>query len=128
MNSLSCKEDRRFLKGETKFMAVMKYLTQKYDRPSELVSHVLATGANLPAAQDDTMMKNNILTVLGIKRDLQKYKMVQRIDSYYISSVRVLVLTTAEMKRYVREKNLFDETNKIKVTLIAVLGHRTLVG
>ena len=47
MNSLSCKEDRKFLRGETKFTAVMTYLKQKYDRPSELVSHVLAVGANL---------------------------------------------------------------------------------
>ena len=53
-------------------------------------------------------MKQNILVLLTIERDLKKFGCVAKIDSFFISQIRLRVLTTGEQKRYLRKKAQHD--------------------
>ena len=114
-NSLEDREDRNHLRGCTNFRNMMKYLEQRYNRPSELISSILGKGTNMTRPEnDDKQMKANILTVLTIYQDLSDYNMKNKIDSYYINQVIPRVLTRSELQRYTREKMLYDNRNKRK--------------
>ena len=59
---------------------IMKYLTDRYNRPDKLVACVLAKGTSLPTAgNDDSVMKQNILVLLTIERDLKNSAVLQRL-------------------------------------------------
>ena len=107
--SLTSKEDKEHLKGVMSMSVIMKYLTDRYNRPDELVACVLSKGTSLPiAGHDDSVMKQNILVLLTIERDLKKFGCVAKIDSFFISQIRLRVLTDGEHKRYLREKAQYD--------------------
>ena len=94
---------------------IMKYLTDRYNRPDELVACVLSKGTSLTiAGHDDSVMKQNILVLLTIERDLKKFCCVAKIDSFFISQIRLIVLTDGEHKRYLREKAQYDLNHEWK--------------
>ena len=125
--SLTSKEDKEHLKGVMSMSVIMKYLTDRYNRPDELVACVLAKGTSLPTAgNDDSVMKQNILVLLTIERDLKKIGCIAKIDSFFISQIRVRVLTDGEHKRYLREKAQHDLDHERKSRRAARIqtGHR----
>ena len=70
-------------------------LAQMSDRAEcgKIVQSILAKGASLPWAENDTIvMKRNILQMQTIERQLKKLSIVSKIDSYYLSQVRVRVM------------------------------------
>ena len=114
-NSLSNQEDRKHLAGLTSFSEIMKYLRQKYHKPAEVASSILARGHRLTHAGDNLQKsKSNMLILLEVRRDLSKFGMKSRIDIFYINTVAPKVFTNTEYQRYVREEeameNEFQET------------------
>ena len=48
-------------------------------------------------------MIHNILKFLSIHRDLVRYEAAAKIDTYFVNSIRHIILTEPELKRYLRE-------------------------
>ena len=100
--SLESEEDRLHLKGVTSFSEVMVHLEERYFRPNELVSATLARGTNSEfAGDDDSIMKANILAYQRIARELKKLAMSHRIDTFYISSIK---LRRRSLQRRLKER------------------------
>ena len=75
----------------------MKYLLQKYHKPAEVASCILACGYRLAPAGDNLQKsKANMLTLLEVRRDLAKFGMKSRIDIFYINTVAPNVFTNTE--------------------------------
>ena len=69
--SLSVNEDKQHLKGLTSLSECNKYLIQKYNRPYEIISSILAKGTRMQApGNDNKISKYNCLTMLEIRRYL----------------------------------------------------------
>ena len=64
------------------------------------------------AGNDDSVMKSNILVLQTIERELRKFNCVNKIDSFFISQVRIRALTDMEHKRYLREKSKYDQSHE----------------
>ena len=83
MDSLVIPEDRKFLMGVTSFAQQIRFLKSKYHRPREMCSSILARGTSMAKAGDSKKVsKENILTVLGVKRDLTKLGYISRLDTF----------------------------------------------
>ena len=54
----------------------------------------MARGTNMKKpGPDKKVMKSNILTMLGIKRDLSKLGFISKLDSFYINLTAVRIFT-----------------------------------
>ena len=82
---------------------ILNYLNSKYNRPSEVCESHLAIIKRLPAACNDKDMIHNILKFLSIHHDLVGYEEAAKIDTYFVNSVRHIILTEPKLKRYLRE-------------------------
>ena len=78
---------------------ILNYLNSKYNRPSEVCEAQLAIIKRLPPARSDKEMISNILKFLSVHRDLVCYKAGAKIDTYFVNSVRHIILSEAELKR-----------------------------
>ena len=79
---------KQHLKGLTSLSECNKYLIQKYNRPYEIISSILAKGTRMHIpGSDNKISKANCLTMLEIRRDLRKYNSEAKIDSFYLSNV-----------------------------------------
>ena len=86
--SFSVNEDKQYLKGLTSLSECNKYLIQKYNRPYEIISSILAKGTRMQApGNDNKISKYNCLTMLEIRRDLWKYNSEAKTDSFYLTNV-----------------------------------------
>ena len=102
-DSLKVAEDKEYLRGVNSSVEILNYLNSKYNRPSEVCESQLAIIKRLPAARNDKDMIHNILKFLSIHRDLVRYEAAAKIDTYFVNSVRHIILTEPELKRYLRE-------------------------
>ena len=101
-DSLKVAEDKEYLRGVNSSVEILNYLNGKYNRPSEVCESQLAIIKRLPAARNKDMI-HNILKFLSIHRDLVRYEAAAKIDTYFVNSVRHIILTEPELKRYLRE-------------------------
>ena len=49
-------------------------------------------------------MISNILKFQSIHRDMARYEAAAKVDTYFVNSVRHIILTEVELKRYLREQ------------------------
>ena len=107
-DSLSNPEDKRFLLSVTQFSQHIRYLKSKYHRPRVVTATILARGTAMkkPGA-DRKIQKKNILTMLGIKRDLSKLGFISKLDSFYINLTAVRIFTDSEYEHFLRESHKF---------------------
>ena len=106
---MSIQEDR----GINSFNEIMKYLRQKYHKPAEVASCILARGHRLAPAGDNLQKsKANMLTLLEVRRDLSKFGMKSRIDIFYINTVAPKVFTNTEYQRYILEEEAMESDLK----------------
>ena len=75
-------------------------------------------------------MKSNILTMLGIKRDLSKLGFISKLDSFYINLTAVRIFTDSEYELFLRESHKFfsQAATKVKIkkeALAKTLAHLT---
>ena len=97
MDSLVIPEDRKFLMGVTSFAQQIRFLKSKYHRPHEMCSSIFARGTSMAKAGDSKKVsKENILTVLGVKRDLTKLGYISRLDTFYLNLIAVKIFTNSE--------------------------------
>merc|ERR1711888_411661 len=101
--SLKVAEDREFLKGINSSTEILNYLSGKYNRPSEVCEAQLAQIKRLSPAKSDKDMMTNILKFQSVHRDLNRYAAASKVDTYFVNSVRHIILTEVELKRYLRE-------------------------
>ena len=101
--SLKVAEDREFLKGINSSTDILNYLSGKYNRPSEVCEAQLAQVKRLAPAKSDQDMIRNILKFQSVHRDLDRYAAASKVDTYFVNSVRHIILTEVELKRYLRE-------------------------
>ena len=124
-DSLSNPEDKRFLLGVTQFSQQIRYLKSKYHRPREVTPTILArdTAMKKPGTDKKTQ-KENILTMLGIKRDLSKLGFISKLDSFYINLTAVRIFTDSEYKLFLRESHKFfsQAASKVKTEEKALQG------
>ena len=102
-DSLKVAEDKEYLHGVNSSVEILNYLNSKYNWSSEVCESQLAIIKRLPAARNDKDMIHNILKFLSIHRDLVRYEAAAKIDTYFVNSVRHIILTEPELKRYLRE-------------------------
>ena len=57
----------------------------------------------LAPAKFDADMIRNILKFQSVHRDLDRYAAASKVDTYFVNSVRHIILTEVELKRYLRE-------------------------
>ena len=111
-DSLSDGEDRRFLKGVTQFSQQIAYLKSKYHRPREVTATILARGTAMSRpGTNKKVQKQNILTMLSIKRDLTKLGFVAKLDTFFINLTAVRVFTDPEYELFLRESAKFYAEN-----------------
>ena len=120
--SLCGNEDKQQLKGLTSLSECNKYLIQKYNRPYEIISSILAKGTRMQVpGNDNKIHKYNCLTMLEIRRVRWKYNSEAKTDSFYFTIVASKCFTEIEMGRYVRERDrneaLFEEESKRALAL-----------
>merc|ERR1712208_188588 len=101
--SLKVQEDKEYLRGVNTSVEILNYLNSKYNRPSEVCEAQLAIIKRLPPAKSDKDMISNILKFQSIHRDLARYEAAAKVDTYFVNSVRHIILTEVELKRYLRE-------------------------
>ena len=107
-DSLSDAEDRRFLKGVTEFSQQIAYLKSKYHRPREVTATILARGTAMSRpGTNKKVQKQNILTMLSIKRDLTKLGFVAKLDTFFINLTAIKVFTDSEYELFLRESAKF---------------------
>ena len=102
-DSLKVAEDKEYLRGVNSSVEILNYLNGKYNRPSEVCESQLAIIKRLPAARSDKDMIHNILKFLSIHRDLVRYEAAAKTDTFFVNSIRHIILTEPELKRYLRE-------------------------
>ena len=120
--SLIVQEDKQHLKGLSSLSECNRYLIQKYNRPFEIISSILAKGTQMQVPGDSNKIsKANCLTMIEIRRDLKKYNSEAKIDSFFISNVAGKCFTDTEYGRYVpesdRDDELFEEETKKALVL-----------
>jgi len=103
-DSLKVSEDRDFLKGCNSSVEMLQFLSGKYNRPAEVCEAQLAQVKRLTPAKCDKDMIKNIMKFQTVHRDLSKYAAASKVDSYFINSIRHILFTDVELKRYLREK------------------------
>merc|ERR1711888_196257 len=103
-DSLKVSEDRDFLKGCNSSVEMLQFLSGKYNRPAEVCEAQLAQVKRLNPAKCDKDMIKNIMKFQTVHRDLSKYAAASKVDSYFINSIRHILFTDVELKRYLREK------------------------
>merc|ERR1711895_26188 len=86
-------EDREFLKGSNSSTEMLQYLSSKYNRPAEVCEAQLAQVKRLSPAKTDRNMIRNIMKFQTVHRDLSRYAAASKVDSYFINSVRHILLT-----------------------------------
>ena len=91
--SLKVAEDKEYLRGVNSNVEILNYLNSKYNRPSEVCEAQLAIIKRLPAARNDKDMISNILKFLSIHRDLVRYEAAAKVDTYFVNSVRHIILS-----------------------------------
>ena len=110
MDSLVVPEDRKFLTGVTSFAQQIKFLKSKYHRPREMCSSILARGTSMIKAGDNKKQsKENILTILSVKRDLTKLGYVSRLDTFYLNLIAVKIFTNTEYELFLRAAHRHQE-------------------
>merc|ERR1712002_1117497 len=95
--SLKVAEDREFLKGINSSTEILNYLSGKYNRPSEVCEAQLAQIKRLPPAKSDRDMITNMLKFQSVHRDLDRYVAASKVDTYFVNSVRHIILTKVEL-------------------------------
>ena len=87
------------MRGVNSSVEILNYLNSKYNRPSEVCESQLPIIKRLPAARNDKGMISNILKFLSIHMDLVRYEAAAKIDTYFVKSVRHIILTEPEIMR-----------------------------
>ena len=131
MDSLSVAEDKKFLMGVTSFAQQIKYLKSKYHRPREQVSAIMARGTAMVKAGDSKkLQKENILTILGVKRDLTKLGYVSRMDIFYLNLIAVKIFTNSEYELFIRaaHKHQQETSSAQKKLTMAVTSSKVADG
>ena len=105
--SLKVVEDKEFLKGSNSSIEMLNYLSGKYNRPAEVCEALLSQVKKLPPAKTDRDMVRNIMKFQTVHRDLSRYAAASKVDSYFINSIRHVLLTDVELKRYLREHEAY---------------------
>ena len=106
-DSLKVSEDRDFLKGCNSSVEMLQFLSGKYNRPAEVCEAQLAQVKRLTPAKCDKDMIKNIMRFQTVHRDLSRYAAASKVDSYFINSIRHILLTDVELKRYLREHETY---------------------
>ena len=86
---------------------MLNYLSGKYNRPAEVCEAQLAQVKRLSPAKTDRDMIRNIMKFQTVHRDLSRYAAASKVDSYFINSIRHILLTDVELKRYLREHECY---------------------
>ena len=126
--SLAVSEDRSHLKGLTNLSDCQQYLRQKYNRPHKIVGAILNKGTMMQFPGDSQKVsKSNCLTMLEVRRDLKKYAMESKLDSFYLSSIAGKCFTEVEYGRYIRESELDETAFQEDVRKAAALKRKTAI-
>ena len=126
--SLAVSEDRLHLKGLTNLSDCQKYLHQKYNRPYEIVGAILSKGTKMQFTGDSNKIsKSNCLTMLEIRRELKKYAMESKLDSFYLNSIAGKCFTEVEYGRYIRESEQDETVFQDDIRKVAAVKRKTTI-
>ena len=105
-----------------------KVLAAKYNRPDEIVGGILNKGTMMQFPGDSQKVsKSNCLTMLKVRRDLKKYAMESKLDSFYLSSIAGKCFNEVEYGRYIRESELDETAFQDDVRKAAALKRKTAI-